>query len=130
VRRMVEIRHLEHDAHVARDGQPLTVGQREQLVHVQHAVQVLHPFRVHVAVEDNPLALIQLSTDIVNNLAQDVREQAVRPLPGIRVGKNPVFFKSQPSGFYGFFCFFFGFFDFFCFFIYLFLRVFQFQEYF
>ncbi len=92
VRGMVEIRHLEHDAHVARDGQSLTVRQREQLVHVQHAVQVLHPLRVHVAVKYNPLALVQLPTDIVNNLAQDVREQAVRPLPGVRVGKNLVFF--------------------------------------
>ncbi len=92
VRRMVEIRHLEHDAHVARDGQPLTVGQREQLVHVQHAVQVLHPLRIHVPVKDNPLAFVQLPAHIVDNLAQDVREQSVRPLPGVKVGKNPVFF--------------------------------------
>ncbi len=92
VRRMIEIRHLEHDAHVARDGQPLPVGQREQLVHVQHAVQVLHPLRVHVPVKDDPLTLVQLPAHIVNNLAQDVREQSVRPLPGVRVGKNLVFF--------------------------------------
>ena len=130
MRGMVEIRHLEHDAHVARDGEPLTVGQREQLVHVQHAVQVLHPLRVHVAVKDNPLALVQLPAHIVDNLAQDVREQSVRPLPGVRVGKN-TFFLTSPVVFFGFF----GFFDFFGFFYIFaqkreFLRVFQFQEYF
>jgi hypothetical protein len=110
---MIEIRHLEHDAHVARDGQPLPVGQREQLVNVQHAVQVLHPLRIHVPVKYNPLALVQLTAHIVDNLAQDVREQSVRPLPGVRVGKKPGFFLNPAQWiFLGFLVFFyyFGFF--------------------
>lgn len=59
-------RYLEHDAHVGRQREALAVGQRQQLVVVQHGVEVLHPLGVHVAVEYDPLPLVDLAADVVD----------------------------------------------------------------
>ena len=48
-------------------------------------VQILNPHRIYIPVKYDPLALVQLAAHIVDNLAQDVREQPVRPLPGVGV---------------------------------------------
>lgn len=45
----------------------LSVGQGEQLVVVQDGVEILNPLGVDVAVEDDPLALLQLASDIVDD---------------------------------------------------------------
>jgi len=54
-------------AYVGWQAEALSVGQREQLVVIQHRVQVLHPLWVHVAVEYDPLALLQLPAHVVND---------------------------------------------------------------
>lgn len=53
--------------HVGREAEALPVGQSQQLVVIQHRVQVLDPLGVHVAVEDNPLALLQLTSHVVDD---------------------------------------------------------------
>ena len=50
---------------IRRNGQPLSVGQGEELVVIQHRVEVLHPLRVHISIKDDPLTLAYLSTHIV-----------------------------------------------------------------
>lgn len=60
--------HLKHDADIGGDGETLAVGQREQLVVIQHGVEVLHPLRIHVTVKDDPLSLVDLPSHVVNDL--------------------------------------------------------------
>ena len=64
---MFEVGHLEHDPNILGDGQTLSVGQSEELVHVEDRVQVLHPLGVDVSVKDDPLPLVKLTPDIVND---------------------------------------------------------------
>ena len=62
---------------------PLPVGQRQQSVVVHHRVHVLHPQGVHVAVEQDVLALVLVGGAV--DLAEDVGEEAVGPVAGDRV---------------------------------------------
>ena len=43
---MFEVSHFEHDLDIPRDGEPLTIGQREQHVHIKHTggVKGCHSF--------------------------------------------------------------------------------------
>ena len=50
--------HLEEQAAVRLQADALAVGQREQVVVVHDAVQVLHPHRVHVPVKHQKARLI------------------------------------------------------------------------
>lgn len=77
---VLEALDLEHDADVGGDGKALARRQRQQPVVVEHAVQVLGPFRVHITVEHDPLPPRRLATHVVQHLAQHTREHAVRPL--------------------------------------------------
>ncbi len=43
-------------------------------------VHVFHPFRVHIAIKDDPVPLGTLAAHIVDNFAQDVGEEPVGPL--------------------------------------------------
>ena len=61
-------------ANIGRDPESLSIGEGEQFVVVQHAVEVLHPLGVHVSVEDDPLPFVQLSTHIVYDPAQIQRK--------------------------------------------------------
>lgn len=54
-------------SYIGRQTEAFSIGQGEQLVIIQHGVQVLNPFRIHVSVEDDPLALLQLSPHVINN---------------------------------------------------------------
>ena len=54
-------------AYVGGQAQTLSVGQGQQLVVVQHRVEILHPLWVHIAVKDDPLALLQLPAHVVND---------------------------------------------------------------
>lgn len=51
--------------YIGREAEALSVGQSQQLVVIQHRVQVLNPLRVHVAIKHNPLALLQFSPHVV-----------------------------------------------------------------
>ena len=44
-------------------------------------VQVLYPFWIHISVEDDPMPLRALSSDVVDNLPKDVSEETVVPFP-------------------------------------------------
>ena len=48
-------------------------------------VEVLHPFGVDVAVEDDPMTLRALCANVVDDLAEDVREEAVVPFASGRI---------------------------------------------
>jgi hypothetical protein len=75
-------------------GLTFTIGQREQFNVVQHTVialdghiihsiseylpiQVLDPFRIDIAIKDDPVSLTAFTTDVIDKLAQDVGEQPV-----------------------------------------------------
>ena len=75
----------ERQAHVRWDGEALAVGKGEEFAVVKHGIEVLHPIRIDVAVEDDPLPLAALSTNVVDDFAQSVREQSVAPLASVRV---------------------------------------------
>eukprot|EP00968_Pinguiococcus_pyrenoidosus_P007308 scaffold486_cov254-Pinguiococcus_pyrenoidosus.AAC.1 len=62
--------HLEHELHVVRHGDPVSVGDGQQLVVVQHGVEVFDPDGVHRAIADDPrvvrmLARIHLSVHLL-----------------------------------------------------------------
>jgi hypothetical protein len=40
-------------------------------------IQVLDPFRIDIAIKDDPVSLTAFTTDVINKLAQDVGEQPV-----------------------------------------------------
>jgi hypothetical protein len=40
-------------------------------------IQVLDPFRIDIAIKDDPVFLTAFTTDVIDNLAQDVGEQPV-----------------------------------------------------
>lgn len=42
-------------------------------------VQVLHPLGVDIAVEDDPVALATLTTNVIDDLTQSVREETIVP---------------------------------------------------
>ena len=67
--------HTYKCTHVGSESQSLSIGQCEQLVVVQHAVEVLHPLRVHVPIKDDPLTLVQLSPHVVQNPEADNRKK-------------------------------------------------------
>mmetsp|Transcript_110735 Transcript_110735/g.352711 ORF Transcript_110735/g.352711 Transcript_110735/m.352711 type:complete len:877 (-) Transcript_110735:5495-8125(-) len=81
-RRVLERVHLEHDADIRRDRETLAVRQGQQLVVVKDRVQVLGPLGINVAVEHDPLTPVFLAARAVAHAAQDVREDAIRPLEG------------------------------------------------
>ena len=55
------------EPYIGWDSQTFAIRQCQQFVVVQNAVQVFHPFWIHVAVKNDPLALVDLPTDIVND---------------------------------------------------------------
>ena len=59
--------------HVGGDAEPLPVRQGQQLVVVEHRVEVLHPLGVDVAVEDDPLSLPDLTPHVVYDPTQHTR---------------------------------------------------------
>jgi len=95
---VLQIRHLKHDLDILGDGESLAIGKSEELVHIKHRVEILNPFRVYVAVEDDPLTLVQLPSHIVNDLPKNVGEQTIRPLPGIGVKDSVEVLLAQSLG--------------------------------
>ena len=89
---------LEHDPNVGRQRQALSIGQGKQLVVVQDGVEVLHPLGVDVAVKDDPLSLVNLTPDVVDNAAEDVGEQAITPLPRVGVQHSVELLLGQGLG--------------------------------
>ena len=49
------------------DSQTFTIRQCKQFVVIQYTVQVFHPLWINIAVENNPLTLVNLPTNIVND---------------------------------------------------------------
>lgn len=45
----------------------LSVRQREQLVVIQHRVEIFHPLRIDITVKDDPLAFLQFTSNVVND---------------------------------------------------------------
>lgn len=45
----------------------LSVRQGEQLVVIQHRVEIFHPLWVDIAVKDDPLAFLQFTSNVVND---------------------------------------------------------------
>ena len=72
--------HLEHKAHIGRNGEALPRGEGEELGVVEDTIQVLRPLRVHVAIEYDPVAPFHFPADVVQNVPQNLGEHAVRPL--------------------------------------------------
>lgn len=54
-------------SYIWRHTETLSVGQREQLVVIQHRVEIFNPLGVDVAVKDDPLAFLQFASDVVND---------------------------------------------------------------
>jgi hypothetical protein len=74
----------------------LTVWQSKQLVVIQKTVEIFYPLRIHVTVENDPVTLATLSTHIIDDLTQYVREESICPLScgGIKRTKQLVFADS------------------------------------
>jgi len=53
--------------HIGWYAKPLSIGQGEHLVVIEHTVQVLHPLWVNITIKDDPLSFIDLTTNIVND---------------------------------------------------------------
>ena len=53
--------------HIGWYAKPLSIGQGEHLVIIEHTVQVLHPLWVNITIKDDPLSFVDLTTDIVND---------------------------------------------------------------
>lgn len=45
-------------------------------------VEILNPFRVDIAIEDDPVSLSSLATDVIHDLAENMSEETVVPLAG------------------------------------------------
>lgn len=54
-------------SYIWRQAETLSVGQGEELVVIQDRVEIFHPLWVNVAIKDDPLTLLQLTTHVVNN---------------------------------------------------------------
>lgn len=52
-------------SYIWRKAETFSIGQGEQFVIVQNRVQVFHPFGINIAIKDNPLTFLQLSSHIV-----------------------------------------------------------------
>ena len=76
---------FEHDANIRRQTKTFTVRQSEQFVVVQDTVQVLNPLRIDITIEDDPVTLAVFTTQVVDNLAENAREQTIGPLTGSAV---------------------------------------------
>ena len=57
----------------------------QEFVVVEDRVEVLDPLGVNVAVENDPLPLVDLASHVVDDPSEDVREEAVAPLARVRV---------------------------------------------
>lgn len=53
--------------HIGWQAETLAIWQSQQLVVVQHGVKVLHPLWVDITIKDDPLALLQLTSHIVDD---------------------------------------------------------------
>ena len=47
--------------------EPLSIGECQELVVIQDAVEILYPFGVNISIKNNPLPLVELSTNIFND---------------------------------------------------------------
>lgn len=54
-------------SYVWRHTETLSIRQGEQLVVIQHRVEIFHPLRVDIAVKDDPLAFLQFTSNIVDD---------------------------------------------------------------
>lgn len=45
----------------------LSIRQGEQLVVIQNRVEIFNPLRVNITIEDDPLTLLQFTSNIVND---------------------------------------------------------------
>lgn len=62
-----QLKYLKHNSDIRRQWQTFTVRQRQQLIVVQHWIQIFYPFRIHVTIEYNPLPFIDLAAYVINN---------------------------------------------------------------
>lgn len=58
-RGVVNVVRFETQFGIGRHNDPIAVGQRQRLVVVQHGVQVLYPYRVHWAVQNDPAVFVR-----------------------------------------------------------------------
>ena len=84
-RGVLQVAHLEQHGAVVLQADALAVGQREQLVVVHDRVHVLDPEGVDVAVVEDVAAGLGALGQRAVDLAEDVGEEAVRPVAGVRV---------------------------------------------
>lgn len=59
----VGAKYLEYELDVVRHGNPVAVGQGEDLVVVEHSIEVFDPDGIHRSVADNPLLLARTELD-------------------------------------------------------------------
>lgn len=52
-------RYLKYEFDVVSHGYPISVGQSEDLVVVQHSVEILDPDRVHWSIANDPLSTFE-----------------------------------------------------------------------
>mmetsp|Transcript_44095 Transcript_44095/g.42770 ORF Transcript_44095/g.42770 Transcript_44095/m.42770 type:complete len:971 (-) Transcript_44095:205-3117(-) len=111
-RSVVEVLHLEDHLGQVDHGDPLRVRQRQDLVVVQHRVQVLYPQRVHRPIANDPrvvavllvvVFLPDLGEDPWHPLASDVVHHTVHLLPsdGLRVDPRGLVVVPQVSQSFG-----------------------------
>lgn len=60
----------------------------QQFVVIEDGVQVFDPFRIDVSVEDDPLPLVDLATDVVDDSTENVSEETVAPFASVRILKR------------------------------------------
>lgn len=53
----------------------LSIWQSEQLVVVQNRVKIFHPLGINVSIKDDPLSLLQLTSNIVNDPEVEIQSK-------------------------------------------------------
>lgn len=56
--------------HIRWQIQPFSVWQSQHFIIVQNTVEILHPLGINVSIKDNPLTLVDLTTNIVYDPAR------------------------------------------------------------
>src|SRR5690606_4007886 len=76
---VLEVLDFKHDTYIRWKIEALAVRQGKQFVVIEDTVQVLNPLGVDITIENDPVSLGILSTEIVHNLTQDTCKQTVSP---------------------------------------------------
>mmetsp|Transcript_40202 Transcript_40202/g.45967 ORF Transcript_40202/g.45967 Transcript_40202/m.45967 type:complete len:475 (-) Transcript_40202:626-2050(-) len=95
---MLQTLDLKHNSDVRRDRKTLTTGQCQQFVIIEDGIKILGPFGVDITIEDDPMTFAALTSNIVENLSQDLGENTISPFQSGRIQPTIQFFLVDSLG--------------------------------